>query len=503
MQGEKRMNICARIQQLVNYAEKNGLIEPTDRAYAINALLSRLGLAEYTEEPVADASLEEILSAINDYAAENGLIAENSVGYRDLFDTSVMAVLTPRPSEVIRRFEELYREDPEKATDYFYHLCRACDYIRTYRVAKDLKWTAPSEYGEIDITVNLSKPEKDPKAIAAAKLLPQSGYPKCLLCHENEGYAGTLRHPARGNLRQIPFKMAGADWYLQYSPYVYYNEHCIALCGEHVPMKIDRSSFAKLLDFVTCFPHYFIGSNADLPIVGGSILTHDHMQGGHYTFAMARADYEKRLTFRGFEDVEAGIVHWPLSCIRLRGNDKEKMVALADKILVAWRGYTDESAFIYAETNGEPHNTITPIARRRGELYELDLVLRNNITTEENPLGVYHPHAQYHNIKKENIGLIEVMGLAVLPSRLKAEIETMAGAILAGQDFAGIESIAKHKAWFEAFRDHYTFTEDNVRDILKKEIGVTFTHVLEDAGVYKCTPDGRAAFDRFIAYVNQ
>ena len=496
-------NIYVSITQLVNYAVNNALIGEEDRAWAVNCLLDRLGLSDYEPTACPDAPIEDILGAICDFAAKKGIIEENSVAYRDLFDTAVMGLLTPRPSEVISRFYTLYKESPEAATDYFYHLCRASDYIRTYRVKKDMKWTAPSAYGEIDITVNLSKPEKDPKAIAAAKLLPQSGYPKCLLCHENEGFAGSLRHPARENLRQIPFKMAGADWYLQYSPYVYYNEHCIALSGEHTPMKIDRSSFEKLLGFVEQFPHYFIGSNADLPIVGGSILSHDHMQGGRYTFAMARAPYEKKLAFAGFSDVEAGIVRWPMSVIRLSGTDKARLVELADKILVAWRGYTDEAAFVLAETDGEPHNTITPIARMRDGKFELDLVLRNNITTEEHPLGVYHPHAEYHNIKKENIGLIEVMGLAVLPARLKDEIEDMAEAILAGTDFATVPSIEKHKAWFEAFREGYTFTEENVRDILKKEIGVTFTHVLEDAGVYKCTEGGREAFLRFVDFVNE
>ena len=492
-------NVEKSIRRLVDYAVKNELITERDRAWATNSLLCALSLSSYEDGEVEAAPLEDILRDLCDYAAENGLIEENTVVYRDLFDTKLMGLLTPRPSEVINRFHALYRESPEKATDYFYALSRACDYIRTYRVAKDLKWTVESEYGAIDITINLSKPEKDPKAIAAAKLLPQSGYPKCLLCHENEGYAGTLRHPARQNLRLIPFEMAGDPWYLQYSPYVYYNEHCIALSGAHTPMKIDRSSFAKLLGFVAQFPHYFIGSNADLPIVGGSILAHDHMQGGRYTFAMARAPYEKTFTFRGFEDIEAGIVRWPMSVIRLRGENKDRMVELADRILVAWRAYTDEDACIYAETEGEPHNTITPIARVRGGLFELDLVLRNNITTEEHPLGLYHPHAAYHNIKKENIGLIEVMGLAVLPSRLKAEIEDMADAILSGRDFATVPSIEKHKAWFAAFAKNYTFTPDNVRDILKKEIGITFTRVLEDAGVYKCTEEGRAAFLRFVA----
>ena len=494
--------ITENITRLVNYATARGLIEEADRAYSTNRLLEYLGIADYEASAVENAPLEEILREICDYAAEKGLIPENTVTYRDLFDTAVMGLLTPRPSEVIRRFTELYAESPEKATDYFYRLSRDCDYIRTYRVAKDMRWSVPSPYGDIDIAINLSKPEKDPKAIAAAKAMPQSGYPKCLLCHENVGYAGSVRHPARQNLRQIPFKMAGTDWYLQYSPYVYYNEHCIALSGAHVPMKIDRSSFEKLLNFVEQFPHYFIGSNADLPIVGGSILAHDHMQGGRYSFAMERAPIEIPLNFNGFSDIEAGIVRWPLSVIRLRGRVKERLVELADRILVAWRGYTDEAAFIFAETDGEPHNTITPIARRKGELFELDLVLRNNITTEEHPLGVYHPHAEYHNIKKENIGLIEVMGLAVLPARLQAETEEMAEAILAGRDFAEIPSLEKHKEWFLAFRDNYTFTPETVRNILKLEIGKTFTHVLEDAGVYKCTEDGRAAFCRFAETLN-
>ncbi len=494
-------NIEKSIRGLVDYAIAHNLMEEQDRAYATNLLLDKLGLSSYEDGGVVARPLEEILSEINDYAAEKGLIAENTVGYRDLFDTSVMALLTPPPREVIGKFYELYHHDPREATDYFYNLSRDVDYIRTYRVAKDLKWTTESDYGLLDITVNLSKPEKDPKAIAAAKLLPQSGYPKCLLCHENEGYAGNLRHPARGNLRQIPFEMAGTDWYLQYSPYVYYTAHCIALSGAHVPMKIDRSSFEKLLDFVEQFPHYFIGSNADLPIVGGSILAHDHMQGGHYTFPMARAPFERMIDFADFADIEAGIVRWPMSVIRLRGKDKARMVELADRILVAWRGYSDPDAFIFAETNGDPHNTITPIARVRDGLFELDLVLRNNITTEEHPLGVYHPHAAHHNIKKENIGLIEVMGLAVLPSRLKDELDRMEKAILAGEDFSSIPAIEKHKAWFEAFRADYTFTPENTMDILRREVGRTFARVLEDAGVYKCTAEGRAAMLRFIASV--
>ncbi len=465
-------------------------------------MLEVLKLSDFTPEAHTRVdALEEILGGICDYAVENGL-CEDSVVYRDLFDTSVMGQLTPRPSEVIRKFDALYAISPEEATDYFYKLAGDSDYIRRYRVCKDLKWKTPSEYGDIDITVNLSKPEKDPKAIAAAKLLPQSGYPKCLLCHENEGYAGNAGKPARQTLRQIPMTMAGQQWYLQYSPYVYYNEHCIALSGEHTPMKIDRSTFVKLLDFVDLFPHYFLGSNADLPIVGGSILSHDHMQGGHYTFAMEKAPVEQSITFRGFEDIEAGIVKWPMSVIRLRGTDKDRLVALADKILLAWRGYTDEAAFIFAETDGEPHNTVTPIARMKEGKFELDLVLRNNITTEEHPLGVFHPHKELHNIKKENIGLIEVMGLAVLPSRLKSEIELLSDAILAGKDVKSIPEIEKHADWLATFADKYTFTAENVRGILEDEIGKTFTRVLEDAGVYKRDDAGKAAFLRFVEYVN-
>ncbi len=498
------MNINSAISALLDYAEKTSLISRLDRAYTANKLLELLGLSEYSEESYEGSpELCEILDVILDYAFEKGLIESNTVAFRDLFDTKVMGLLCPRPSEVINTFETLYKENPASATDYFYNLCKSSNYIRCDRISRDLKWSVASEYGDIDITVNLSKPEKDPKAIAAAKLLPQSGYPKCLLCHENEGYEGNLQKPARQNLRQIPFDMAGTDWYLQYSPYVYYNEHCIALSSLHTPMKIDRSSFAKLLAFVNHFPHYFIGSNADLPIVGGSILAHDHMQGGRYTFAMEKANIEIPLTFRGFDDVDAGILKWPMSVIRLSSVNRERLVELADKILIAWRAYTDESAFIYHETNGEPHNTITPIARRRGDKFELDLVLRNNITTKENPLGVYHPHSEHHNIKKENIGLIEVMGLAVLPSRLKAEIAAMKAAILSGTSFDTIPEIEKHARWFDAFKNDYSFTEENTEDIIKAEIGKTFVRVLRDAGVYKDTDDGRAAFMRFVDTVNK
>ena len=497
-------NICYNIKELVTYAIEKKLICAADRTWATNTLMGALKISDYVDDgaDVQGRPLEDILKDILDYAVAEHLVEEDSVVYRDLFDTALMGLLTPRPSEVIAKFQALYEKSPEQATEYFYDLARNSDYIRTYRVKKDLKWVYSGEYGDIDITVNLSKPEKDPKAIAAAKLLPPKSYPKCLLCHENEGYAGTLSHPARQNIRTIPMQMAGQDWFLQYSPYVYYNEHCIAFSAAHTPMKIDRSSFIKLLDFVDQFPHYFLGSNADLPIVGGSILSHDHMQGGHYTFAMEKAPIEHPLTFKGFENVTAGIVRWPMSVIRLNGTDKAELVELADKILNAWRGYTDEAAFVFAETDGEPHNTITPIGRMRDGRFELDLVLRNNITTEEHPLGVYHPHAELHNIKKENIGLIEVMGLAVLPARLKDEIATMCDAILQGKDFATDESIAKHKDWFLSFRDKYTFTPETVRDIIQQEIGATFVKVLTDAGVYKRNAEGLAAFLRFVDAVN-
>lgn len=500
------MNIQTRIHELTEYAIEHGLIDEQDRRYAHNKLIEALGLSSYEEADTkasACQNLEEILADILDFAYENGLFSDNDITHRDLFDTKIMGLLTPPPSDVIRAFRTAYRISPEQATDWYYLFSRSTDYIRTYRIKKDLKWTVPSVYGEIDITINLSKPEKDPKAIAAAKNIPSSGYPKCALCAENEGYAGNLHAAARQNHRIIPLSLAGEDWYFQYSPYVYYNEHCIVLSSVHSPMKIDRGTFEKLLDFEEQFPHYFIGSNADLPIVGGSILSHNHFQGGRYVFAMEKAPAEKTVSFTDFEDIRACIVKWPLSVIRISGRKKERLTALSDKILSCWRCYTDSDAFIFAKTDGEPHNTITPIARRRGEDYELDLVLRNNITTAEHPLGVFHPHAELHNIKKENIGLIEVMGLAVLPSRLKTEMALLKKAILEGSDIEKNSDIKKHAAWFNAFRDHYTFTAENTEDILQEEIGKTFVRVLEDAGVYKCTDEGRAAFDRFIAFVNK
>lgn len=492
------------IRKLTAYGILTGLVPKEDEIYTINRLLELFGLEELEDAPqpvdVSVEELPEILEGMLDYAYETGLMAENGVVYRDLFDTKIMSVLLPRPSEVIRKFEELYRESPGQATDFYYKFSSDSDYIRRYRIKKDMKWIAPTQYGDLDITINLSKPEKDPKAIAAAKTAKQSGYPKCLLCRENEGYAGRVNHPARQNHRIIPVTIQGDTWGFQYSPYVYYNEHCIVFNGKHVPMKIEHNTFCKLFDFVKQFPHYFVGSNADLPIVGGSILSHDHFQGGHYEFAMAKAPVERSFAVKGFEDVEAGIVKWPMSVIRLSAVEPERIIALADVILERWRGYTDEAAFIFAETEGEPHNTITPIARKRGEKYELDLVLRNNITTKEHPLGVYHPHANLHHIKKENIGLIEVMGLAVLPARLKGEMEQLKEAVLAGRDLRGDEALAKHADWVDEFKAKYdSIDSSNIDEIVEKEIGLVFMQVLADSGVYKRTPQGQEAFDRFIA----
>lgn len=496
--------IQSDIRKLVSYGERTGLVPEEDVIFTTNKLLELFCLDELEDSDeiisMEESELEPVLSSMCDYAYEKGLMAENTVTYRDLFDTKIMSMLMPRPSEVIRRFHELYeQESPEAATDYYYKLSKDSDYIRRYRVCKDMKWIAPTKYGDLDITINLSKPEKDPKAIAAARNAKQAGYPKCLLCRENEGYAGRINHPARQNHRIIPVTINGSQWGFQYSPYVYYNEHCIVFNSKHVPMKIEHATFCKLFDFVKQFPHYFVGSNADLPIVGGSILSHDHFQGGHYEFAMAKAPVEKTFTVKGYEDVAAGIVKWPMSVIRLSGRDTDRIIALADVILEKWRGYTDEAAFIYAYTDNEPHNTITPIARKRGDNFELDLVLRNNITTEEHPLGVFHPHAKLHHIKKENIGLIEVMGLAVLPARLKGEMADLKEAVLAGRNLRDSEELEKHADWVEEFLPKYEkIDESNIDGIIEKEIGLVFMEVLEDAGVYKRTEEGMKAFDRFI-----
>ena len=491
------------IAALVEYARRKGLIEDGDVTWAINSLLDALKLDSYTPEPLPEGEihLAQVLDRLLDDAAQRGVLEQNSVVYRDLLDTELMGRLTPRPSQVAKKFWGLYDQSPKEATDWYYDFSQNTNYIRRDRIARDIQWKAETEYGQLDITINLSKPEKDPKAIAAARNLPASNYPRCLLCKENEGYAGRVNHPARQNHRIIPIKMAGADWALQYSPYVYYNEHCIVFNQQHIPMKIDRSCFAKLLAFVEQFPHYFVGSNADLPIVGGSILAHEHFQGGHYTFAMEKAPVETPFTFPGFEDVCSGIVKWPMSVIRLTGPDPARLVELGDKILTSWRGYSDDSAFIFAETDGEPHNTITPIARRRGDDFELDLVLRNNITTPEHPLGVYHPHAELHHIKKENIGLIEVMGLAVLPARLKGELARLEKMLVSGGDIAADEELQKHAPWAEELKKRYTFTTENAGEILRTEVGKIFAKVLEHAGVYKRTEEGKAAFLRFLEQV--
>ena len=491
------------IKKLVEYGISTGLTPECERIYTTNLLLAMFHESSYSDPKVdlTDLSLEPILTDLLDEAVKRGII-EEGIASRDLFDTALMNQLCPRPSQVQREFFEHYKNSPQEATDYFYDLSQKSDYIRTYRVKKDMRWTTQTKYGTLYITINLSKPEKDPKAIAAAKNTKASSYPKCQLCMENEGYAGRLDHPARENHRIIPITIHGGRWGFQYSPYVYYNEHCIVFNGEHTPMKIDREAFQKLFDFVSQFPHYFLGSNADLPIVGGSILSHDHFQGGHYQFAMERAEYIRKFSIPGYEDVTSGIIKWPLSVIRLRHKDAGRVIDCADHILKVWREYTDEEAFVFARTDGEPHNTITPIARKRGDDYELDLALRNNITTEEHPLGVYHPHEKLHHIKKENIGLIEVMGLAVLPSRLKKEIfEELADALVEGRDIASDPDLNKHADWVKEFTPSYPdgFTRDNVEEILKEEVGKVFCQVLEDAGVYKMNEEGLEAFGRFIA----
>ena len=498
------MNVNEAILQLVNYGRREGLLEAGEERWAVNALLEALQLDSFLTPPEqadTDAPLPEILDALMDDAYARGVLPENSVGYRDLLDTRIMGAITPRPSQVRRQFAQLYQESPRKATDWYYHFSQATNYIRADRIARDVQWKAPTEYGDLDVTINLSKPEKDPRAIAAARNLPASDYPRCMLCAENEGYAGRLNYPARQNHRVVPVTVNGTDWFLQYSPYVYYNEHCIVFNSCHTPMKIDRACFEKLLDFVRQFPHYFVGSNADLPIVGGSILAHDHFQGGHYDFAMAKAPVEEPVTFAGFADVSGGIVRWPMSVIRLAGPDPERLAELGERILNAWRGYTDRDAMILAETDGEPHNTITPIARRRGEDYQLDLVLRNNLTTPEHPLGLYHPHSELHHIKKENIGLIEVMGLAVLPARLKDELAAVAAGLVAGADLEADPLTAPHAAWAKGFAGRYAITKENALEIVKAETGLVFAKVLEQAGVYKRTAEGRAAFRRFLKQV--
>ena len=490
------------IKKLICYGLEKKLFETRDEIYVTNRILEILELDSFCcEETYTNVDLEETLNELLNFAVEKNII-EDSITHRDLFDTKLMGALLPRPSEVTKEFNRLYEISPKAATDYFYTLSCDSDYIRRYRIAKDVKWVTSTEYGNLDITINLSKPEKDPKAIAAAKSAPQSSYPKCMLCKECEEYAGRLNFPARQNHRIIPVTINNSEWRFQYSPYVYYNEHCIVFNAEHSPMAINHDTFRKLLDFVKQFPHYFVGSNADLPIVGGSILSHDHFQGGNYTFAMAKAPIEHKLSFDGYDDVEAGILKWPMSVIRTKSADPERLISLACKILDCWRGYTDEEAFIFAETDGEPHNTITPIARKNGDSFELDLVLRNNITTEEHPLGVYHPHAELHHIKKENIGLIEVMGLAVLPSRLKNEIALLEKAMLKGNDLRADEVLSKHADWADEISHKYSdINENNIDEIIKNEIGIVFSKVLEHAGVYKRDEKGLKSFLKFTESV--
>ncbi|MBR1987003.1 MAG: UDP-glucose--hexose-1-phosphate uridylyltransferase [Mogibacterium sp.] len=490
------------ISQLIEYAVRKGWLEESDRIWASNRIMEALRMDGFDGLTAVEGELpqiQEILDGLCDYAYEHGVIEGDSATYRDLFDTALMGLLIPRPSEVTKEFYRRYEGSPEEATDWYYEFSGDTNYIRRDRIAKDRKWTVDTEYGTLDITINLSKPEKDPKAIAAAGRAKASGYPKCLLCAENEGYAGRLDHPARQNHRIIPVELGGQDFFMQYSPYVYYNEHCIVFNRKHIPMHIDRQAFTNLLDFVTVFPHYFVGSNADLPIVGGSVLSHDHYQGGNYEFAMARAGIERAFTVPGFEDVEAGIVKWPMSVIRLKGSDRERVIDLAELILNKWRCYDDPDAFIFHETEGEKHSTITPIARRRGMEYELDLVLRNNITTDDNPLGVFHPHAEKHHIKKENIGLIEVMGLAVLPARLRDELAAVEKGLLEGRDLTEDPATAPHAEWAAGITaEHPELNAENAGEILQQEVGKVFAAVLEDAGVFKRTENGRAAFGRFI-----
>lgn len=496
--------IDTAVAKLVRYAENTGLIAPEDHIWAVNTLLEALKLDSY-EEPVLDDApidLPAVLDELMDDAHARGVMENDSIVYRDLFDTSLMGRLTPPPREVISKFRALYAQNPVEATNWYYKFSQDTNYIRRDRIARDMQWKADTAYGELDITINLSKPEKDPKAIAAARDLPAASYPKCQLCPENAGYAGRVNHPARQNHRIIPITIDQTPWYMQYSPYVYYNEHCIVFNSVHTPMKIDRACFRKLLDFIGQFPHYFVGSNADLPIVGGSILAHDHFQGGRYEFAMAKAPVETELHFTGFDDIRAGIVRWPMSVIRLTAADPDRLVELADRILNAWRGYTDAEATIFAETDGVPHNTITPIARRRGSDYEIDLVLRNNLTTEEHPLGLYHPHAELHHIKKENIGLIEVMGLAVLPARLKNELAVLGEKMVKGEDLRADPLTASHAEWAERIMQENEVTADTVTDILQREVGLVFAQVLEHAGVYKRTEEGKKAFLRFAESVN-
>ena len=495
------MDICREIRRLVNYGIDKKLINKEDEVYAINSILEVLKLDEYSDVELEKEELshpQPILDNMLDFAYQAGLLEENTVTYRDLLDTKIMGCLTARPSEVIRNFHEDYEISPSLATERYYAAAIHSNYIRKDRIDKNLSWKAATEYGELDITINLSKPEKDPKAIAAARNLKSSSYPQCLLCKENEGYAGRVNHPARQNLRLIPVELGKEQWYLQYSPYVYYNEHCIVFKAQHEPMKITQATFDRLLAFVQKFPHYFLGSNADLPIVGGSILSHDHFQGGSYQFAMEVAPIRKQVVIKGFEDIEAGIVKWPMSVIRLRSNDIMRLSELSNHILEVWKGYSDESVEVISHSNDEPHNTITPIARYKNNKYEMDLVLRNNRTSLEHPLGIFHPHSDLHHIKKENIGLIEVMGLAVLPARLIEELNLIRDCLEGQKDIHQYEELQQHIPWYEYLIEKYAGTHEDFENVLKLEVGSIFERILSDAGVFKQNDIGMRAFEAFI-----
>ena len=504
------MNIFEEIKLLLAYGLKNDLIGKYDEIIARNEIIALLNLEEWKDTDISSKIIpeypNEILENICNWAVENKII-EDTIAVRDLFDTKIMGKITPSATHVIDKFIKISNLGGiEKATNNYYEFAQKTNYIRTDRIAKNMHWYSNTEYGNMEITINLSKPEKDPRDIAKERLLPPSSYPKCLLCYENVGYAGRLNHPARQNHRVLSFFLEGEQWFLQYSPYVYYNEHAIVFSGKHRPMKINREAFNRITSFVEQVPHYFVGSNADLPIVGGSILSHDHYQGGHHEFPMAKSPIERAITFKGFEDVEAGIVKWPMSVIRIKSSDRKKLVDLSVKILDNWRKYNDESLDIIAFSGDTPHNTITPIGRRRGKDFELDLVLRNNRTNEKYPLGIFHPHEDVHNIKKENIGLIEVMGLAVLPGRLKEELEILEKYMLEPDFKTKIKNdpkVVKHLEWAINIQEkHVKITSENIKTILKDEIGVTFSRVLEDAGVYKRNNEGEKGLLRFIEYIN-
>ncbi len=497
------IDIFEKLEQLIQYGVNKELISPLDMDYTRNRLLEVLGLDDAEARTVSgDNDLEDILMPMLDWAVETGLIPDGTDTYRDLLDAKIMGCLVAPPSVIYAKFEEKRKHcGPKAATSWFYEMQQHAHYIHTGRIAKNVQWFTPTEDGELEITINLSKPEKDPKAIAEAKKLSQKQYPLCLLCKENVGFGGRINHPARQNHRIIPVTLTNESWFMQFSPYVYYNEHCIVFKGEHEPMQISKKTFERLLSFISIYPHYFIGSNADLPIVGGSILSHDHFQGGAHEFPMAKAKMEEVFSLEKFPRVKAGIVKWPMSVIRLQSSDQQTLAEAADFILHEWKMYSDPEAGLFSHTGETPHNTITPIARRHGDEYELDLVLRNNRTDKQHPGGIFHPHKEVHHIKKENIGLIEVMGLAVLPGRLAEELSQLKAALLSKNPLEEIKAcppIMKHESWAERLIEENTFTKDNVEAILQKEIGLIFSRILAQAGVFKRTEQGKTAFKRFI-----